>query len=455
MPAQKQPLQKRNLLSTYWIPNQIWYNRDIDYKLFKKSRVLVSFLMIGLFTFSIYGSVNLARGYYLSSALSFFIFFSFLALLISFKLKQTYRLSSCGMILSLLVILFFHQLRSEPFLISHTVWVPIFPLLGAMMIGVRGAIWVSFFTLITFLGAPLLVEFYEPLEIVRKNDLSLNIIAIFLSLAVSFFMVYHYDKSKWEVFGLLERKNEELEKISEDNRLLTAIVTHDLSNPLTTMGIYMSKIEQMVKADLGEDHPTTLAVMQKSSQFHKSFQASCELVHHVKNTLAMQMKKIDMSLTVTDLFDALKKVVVDYEHMAQAKKIKININRLREGVYECLAEPISLKASVLSNLISNAIKFSKEGSVIDINLNKDGDYVFLDVRDYGVGIDPERISRIFEMKTSLSTQGTSGEKGTGYGLPIVKAYVDRFHGEIEVISMNSDVKKEQGTLVRLRLPKAA
>lgn len=453
MLSQHSTKQERSFLSTYWIPNNIWYNRDIDYKLFKKSRVLVSFLIIGLFTFSIYGSINLVRGFTVSAILSFTVFAVFFSLLVSFKLKQSYNLSSCGMILTLLVVLFVHQLRSEPFLVSHTVWVPIFPLLGAMMIGMRGAVYVSLFTLLTFVGAPLVVEFYEPFEIVRRDDLSLNILAIFLSLGVSFLMVYYYDRSKWEVFELLERKNVELEKISEDNRLLTAIVTHDLSNPLTTMGIYMSKIEQIVKDDLGQDHPVTKSVLKKSTLFHQSFQASSDLVHNVKNTLALQMKKIEISLSVTDLFDALKKVVFDYDHLARAKKIQININRLKDDVYECLAEPISLKASVLSNLISNAIKFSKEGSVIDINLNKDGDNVLLEVRDYGVGIDPDKLSRIFEMKSSSSTFGTLGEQGTGYGLPIVKAYMDRFHGDIEVISMKS--QSEQGTLVRVKLPKAA
>lgn len=445
----------RNYLSTYWIPNQIWFNREVDYKIYKRSRVLVSFLMIGLITFLLYGAVNIAKEQYLSSVLCFIVLSIFSGFLISFKLSATYRLSSYGMLITLLSILFLHQLRSEPFMISHTVWVPIFPVLGAMLLGVRGTVCICVFTLLTFVGAPLIVEYYGPFEIVRTNDMTLNLFAIFASLGVSFFVVFMYEQSKWEVFSLLEKKNAELEKISEDNRLLTAIVTHDLSNPLTAMGFYMEKIEHLLINELGENHTITQKALEKSSKFHKGFATSCEIVNSVKHMLALQMKKIEISLSATDLFDSLKKVVHDFDHLAHAKKITIKINRLKEDRFHCLAEPISLRASVLSNLISNAIKFSQEGSVIDINLSRELDLVILEIRDYGVGIGPDKISNLFELKKASSTLGTFGEKGTGYGLPIVKAYIDRFHGKIEILSMNQSIPKTDGTLVRVSLQSAA
>lgn|GEM_PF-4927751 len=446
--------QKRSFF-TYWIPQRLWVNREIDYRHYKNAKVLVSSLLIGIFTFGTYAILNFRLELSHSFILSLVALLVQSSLLLFYKYFAGYRVAAFGLVLSLLGITFYHQLFSAPFLVSHLIWAPVFPMLAAMLLGMRSALLTGLLTLITFLGTSLYVETFGALELIRTNNQILNVTSVVLSTAVILCLIYLYDRSKYEVFSLLERKNQELERISEDNRLLTAIVTHDLSGPITNMGIYADKVRSLLKNDLGKDNEIYKNCASRLDLFSKSHQDSLDIVHNVKNTLAFQMKKIEVSLQETDLYQALKKVVNDYKNFAEAKGIHIKINRLCEESLTCLAEPVSLRSSVLSNLLSNAIKFSDEGAVIELNLSKAGDKIVFEIRDYGIGIPAEKLHTLFQVKHGHSGEGTYGESGTGYGLPIVKLFVEKFNGEIKVDSrtreMASPNSQQYGTSVVVSL----
>jgi signal transduction histidine kinase len=120
-----------------------------------------------------------------------------------------------------------------------------------------------------------------------------------------------------------------------------------------------------------------------------------------------------------------------------------------------LAEEESLSNSVINNLIGNAIKFSHAGQTIEVSARLDGDYVELKIRDFGVGIPDEKLSTLFTKRGSPSSKGTRGEKGSGYGLPIAKAYLDQYGAEIRVESSEEKYSPEQhGSTFTLRLRRA-
>ena len=91
--------------------------------------------------------------------------------------------------------------------------------------------------------------------------------------------------------------------------------------------------------------------------------------------------------------------------------------------------------SVLSNLISNSIKFSYPDSLIEINILAAGENkVEIQFKDNGIGMSEEMVSNVFSFSHNISRDGTNGEKGTGFGLPILKKYIEIYEGEISVIS---------------------
>ena len=101
---------------------------------------------------------------------------------------------------------------------------------------------------------------------------------------------------------------------------------------------------------------------------------------------------------------------------------------------------------IIRNLISNAVKYTKEGC-ITISASRDNLVCLINVKDTGIGIKQATIKRIFDIGDSVSTAGTSGERGTGRGLILCKEFADKNNGSL---SVESEVGK--GSEFTLKLP---
>jgi len=102
---------------------------------------------------------------------------------------------------------------------------------------------------------------------------------------------------------------------------------------------------------------------------------------------------------------------------------------------------------VMDNLISNAIKFSKENDSIEISLSRENKLAIIWVRDYGMGIPKELLPQLFDRFTKAGRAGIRGEQSTGLGLSIVKQIVERHKGKIEVDSVEG-----MGSTFKISLP---
>ena len=115
-----------------------------------------------------------------------------------------------------------------------------------------------------------------------------------------------------------------------------------------------------------------------------------------------------------------------------------------------MVEAESFKTQVIGNLIANAIKFSNSGNIISIRAKVQDDVVEIQVSDQGVGMSPDLLTIIFNPEMKTSRTGTSGETGTGFGMPLVKAFVETVKGSIEIRSKAiKDHPKDHGTTVVL------
>jgi signal transduction histidine kinase len=91
-------------------------------------------------------------------------------------------------------------------------------------------------------------------------------------------------------------------------------------------------------------------------------------------------------------------------------------------------------STVLRNIISNAIKFTKPLGHISISVTETKSEVTVSVTDNGIGISKERIEKLFRLDESDSTPGTQNEKGTGLGLILCKEFIEKHSGKIWVES---------------------
>ena len=102
---------------------------------------------------------------------------------------------------------------------------------------------------------------------------------------------------------------------------------------------------------------------------------------------------------------------------------------------------------VLDNLVSNALKFTNEGGSVDVNVTSSNGEAILEVRDTGIGIRKGEQAQLFDRFFRSSEATERAIPGTGLGLTIVKAIVERHEGTIEVESAAG-----KGTTMRVRLP---
>jgi signal transduction histidine kinase len=115
-----------------------------------------------------------------------------------------------------------------------------------------------------------------------------------------------------------------------------------------------------------------------------------------------------------------------------------------------MAERVSLVNSVVSNLLTNAIKFSNRGSSIEIDAHAETDEVILRIQDHGIGMPESLQKNLFNLKVPTGRQGTNGEPGTGFGMPLVDKFVKGYGGSMRIHSVDiNDSPDESGTRIEL------
>jgi signal transduction histidine kinase len=135
------------------------------------------------------------------------------------------------------------------------------------------------------------------------------------------------------------------------------------------------------------------------------------------------------------------------EHEAQEKDLTLRVET-EDGIGTFVTDPDKLR-QVLMNLVQNAVKFTEEGEVVvTVSRGEEGEAVF-EVRDTGVGIDPEDQKRIFNRFEKATRRHPSGIQSTGLGLAIVSDLTRRLGGEIDLES-----EPGQGSVFRVRVPPA-
>jgi two-component system sensor histidine kinase/response regulator len=163
-----------------------------------------------------------------------------------------------------------------------------------------------------------------------------------------------------------------------------------------------------------------------------------EEVHDLLDNLLKWTKSQTGKLTVVtqdlDLNDIIPGVVDIFEMIAETKNIKLNLERTSEPLI-VRADNDMLK-TVVRNFMSNAVKFSPEGSSIDILMTTEGDFAKISVRDHGVGIAADRLGSIFHK--GETTYGTSGEEGSGLGLQLCQDFARKNGGDCTVESVEGE-----------------
>jgi heavy metal sensor kinase len=229
-----------------------------------------------------------------------------------------------------------------------------------------------------------------------------------------------------------------LQKSGESQRRFVDYAAHEMQTPLTVL-----------QANL----EVTLHKARTVEEYREALLANLEQVERLvtlaRELLALSRLSGDRSpvhLTSIDVAPLLKELIDELSILATDRQIRITLRT--EPVPPVLGDPQWLK-QLLINLLDNAIRYTREGGVITVSLQQDGNSVVVRVEDTGVGIEPEHLSHLFERFYRTDTARARHSGGTGLGLPIVMEIAQAHRGTIVVESQVG-----QGSVFTFKLPSA-
>ncbi|MCP4219587.1 MAG: GHKL domain-containing protein, partial [bacterium] len=248
----------------------------------------------------------------------------------------------------------------------------------------------------------------------------------------------------------LQQLQANLRQEVENKIKLIRILSHDISNPLTAIACYADIIMAALKRNDFKDLPDKIKRIQKSARQIR------EIIEQVRKMEALKSNKIEIDLKPVYLQWVFRDLYEAYEEKLKKKNLSLEfsppLEKLDVGV---MADRVSLYSNILSNLLSNAVKFSFPGKTINMAVKESIHSVTITIKDEGIGIPEEMLERIFSMSVATSRNGTAGEKGTGFGMPIVKSYVELYGGHLRISSKCKDESPvDHGTEIKLVLKKA-
>ncbi|MBN2663985.1 MAG: HAMP domain-containing histidine kinase [Bacteroidales bacterium] len=177
---------------------------------------------------------------------------------------------------------------------------------------------------------------------------------------------------------------------------------------------------------------------------YKTVTTSFQLVDDLLKWANLQRGSLKFSPKRIFLNDFVSQKIEALENIALKKNISI-INNIENDLIITADE--NLLTTILQNLSNNAIKFSNHHKKIYILSKSTDKEIFISIQDEGIGIESDKIKKLFTFDQNISTHGTDKEKGTGLGLAICKEFVEKHGGTIFVKS-----KLNEGSTFTFTIP---
>lgn len=271
----------------------------------------------------------------------------------------------------------------------------------------------------------------DPTEVIYNQLTSIVLLTGFYFISR---YAYSYKASHFMQLNEIRLKNIEIEKASDFKNDVLGIVAHDLRNPIAAIE---SVAMIMELDDLDEETQDNLGMIKTSCS--KAFSIVNDLLEVAKNESdrAFETKLVN-------IYDLLNANISGWKNTGTAQN-----NIILTASDKTLQAYINTDKfnRVLDNLISNALKFSKEHDKLDVMLEKENSWALIQVRDYGLGIPKEMLPHIFERFTKAGRSGLKGETSTGLGLSIARQIIEKHGGKIDVTS-----EEGKGSTFSIHLP---
>lgn len=305
------------------------------------------------------------------------------------------------------------------------------------------------------LFAPIKVgdDFFGIVELFRQTPFSSEDVTCFQAIAHQVALPLRSAKL-YEEISITNKKLEKLEKLKSE---FISIVSHELRTPLTPIN---NSLEIVLSGQAGELTPE---INNFISMAKRNIQRLSGIIEDLLDLSRIQTGKLDYRYKICDITPSLELLKNTFLQVAQEKNIKINLI-IKEKLPEIYADSRRIE-QILSNLVSNSLKFTSQGGMIEVEaaviddneieydnlimpkIKPNGKYIKISVKDNGIGMKKEDIPKIFDKFSQIETSLNRNKGGVGLGLTITKQLIDAHLGAVWVES-----QEQKGSTFSVILP---
>jgi len=239
----------------------------------------------------------------------------------------------------------------------------------------------------------------------------------------------------------LRLRTERLSTLNKEKNRFFSILAHDLRSPVKSI---------VGLADFMKEYGAELSPEEQATNFKhiaETAEQVDKLIHDLLEWAQFDRGEMTFNPETIRLKEVMDNVHALLSQASKQKKVAIAFN-CPENL-EVYADGRMLH-SIIQNLVSNALKFTNQHGSIIVTCSGFESKTRIIVEDSGIGMSPKFIDRIFSVGTCFTTEGTSGEKGSGLGLPMCKEFAEKMNGSLAIESARGT-----GTTATVILPSAS
>lgn len=228
--------------------------------------------------------------------------------------------------------------------------------------------------------------------------------------------------------------------LAERDKEFIAITSHQLNTPLSIIRGYSSMLIA------GKAGAITEKQKQYLNEIHKSCQKMVTLTSDLLSISRIEQDQIKLDFVDVNLPDLIAEIIKNLNETINASTLKVSVAINQKNLI--ISADVVKLTQALTNIIDNAIKYTKKGSVC-ISVCDQDKYAIITIKDTGEGIPKDQIEKIGQRFFRTQEAINANTKGTGLGVYIAKSIVLKHHGKFEI---KSEINK--GTEIKIAIPKS-
>lgn len=205
-----------------------------------------------------------------------------------------------------------------------------------------------------------------------------------------------------------------------------SVLSHELKAPLNAIEGYLRMMQEKKAGENIQDY------MEMIDRTLFRIQGMRNLILDMLDFTKIESGKKTRSIETLSLCEITRQCIDSFTPLSIHKDVDVYLNCPEKISMEADKQELEI---VINNLISNAIKYNKQGGRVDVNIRKDGKKIILSVEDTGIGMKEDDIDKLFKDFVRIKSEQTKNISGSGLGLSIVKKVLDMYNATINVRSI--------------------